>query len=124
MRLRPISEMPRDHRYFRGLFSGETADGHEFRLEVSQVRRRRNGHELVRAHMNSTARGRPMSTGDIYKDVVEIALIIPGQRRFEVEPTASGMYRYGRHLEKTLPEIVERIVGEYGRRPSVAGPTP
>jgi len=124
MHLRPIAEMPVDHRHFRGRFLGETEDGLEFSLEVSQVRRRRNSHELIRAQMDSRARGRPLSPDSVYKDVVEIALFIKRLRRFDIEITPSGMYRYGRHAERTLPEIVTKVIGEYVPRPEAGGPKP
>lgn len=124
MRFRPISELPRDHRSFRGLFQGETEDGQEFRLEVGQVRRRRNSGELMRAHINSMARGRPPSPADMYKDVVEIVLFLQDGRRRDIEALPSGMYRHGRHVGRTLPEIVARVAEEHGRHLRTASPKP
>ncbi len=107
---RPLSEMPRDHSRFRGAFEGVTEDGQTFRLEVRNSKKRMNSGEIVRAHMQAQSRGRPMAS--MYKDTIEITLYVPGHHRRDIEILPSGMYRQGRHVDRTLPGVVECVLDE------------
>jgi len=121
MAKRPTSELPDDHRRCRGVFDGVTDDGMSFRLEVRQASRRLGSGELVRQQIRSMTRGRPMTSGDLYKDVVEISLFIPNRHRADIEILPSGMYRHGRHVERSLRAVVESMLDETAPR---SGPRP
>lgn len=121
-RLPSSSEIPDDHRRVRGVFNGVTEDGSAFSLEVRNTRRRMNSGEMMRQHIRSMTRGRPMSAPDLYKDVVEITLFVDRRRRVDIEVLPSGAYRSGRHAERSLKTLVETVLEEMSPRSAPKGP--
>lgn len=118
---RPTGQIPTDHRSFRGAFDGVTEDGMTFRLEVRDRNKRLGSAGLVKAHLKSMTRGRPMTTSDMYEKVVEIVLYVPDRHRSDIEVLPSGMYRHGRHADRSLRALVSALLDDMAPR-AVPGP--
>lgn len=118
--------LPRTHRGHAGRFAARTKAGTAFSLSISPVRRRRGGHDLIRAHMRATARGRPMSHGDLYAETTEIALLVADRVRVDIRIRLDGSYEASscRESGRDLRDLVARIVARHEREHDAGGPLP
>jgi hypothetical protein len=119
-----IDTLPNSHDRMRGTYSGETDDGLPFEIYVNSGERRASGQQMIKSHIQSMARGRPMSHSDLYVKYDEIYLLIGNQPRKDIRVNPNGSYGYGNLHGRTFKDIVVNMLEAFGPKPKTAPQTP
>jgi hypothetical protein len=98
-------KFPDSHRSVSGRFLTTLDDGTRVQLEIWNRSRPLRGNELVKASI-AMHMGRRV---DPRVDETSIELFVGRAGRMEIEVTPSGQYRYGRHLSRSLRQLVKEV---------------
>lgn len=100
-----FSRIPESHRRASGRFSTRLEDGTSVDLEIRNRSRPLRGHEIVDASI-AMRMGRRV---DPRVEELSIELFVGRAGRMDIEVCPSGQYRYGRHIERSLRDLVETL---------------
>lgn len=114
MRTLPIEQLPDHHRLLHGAFYGETEDGTKFVVSSSNQPRRMNSSELMRSAIGAQSKGKPMTT--MYVDRQVLSLQVDRRHKKDIEILPNG-YRHGRHVSRSLREVVNSMIEEFKPTP-------
>lgn len=112
-----IETLPESHRELRGIYAGVTDDGCPFQIYVNSGQRRAGGNDLMRAHIKSLQRGRPMTDSDLYVQHDDIYILIGRQQRKDIRINPNGTYGHGNIHGRTFKDIVVNMIGVFAPKP-------
>lgn len=117
-----FDDLPERHDRHPGRYTFVLNDGAAVDLRISTASRPLRGNELVRAEIGMRMGRAPA----MRVEETEISLNVGRSGRMDIKALPSGFYGYGRHVNRSLRELVKELVVMIGHEvePSAEAPKP
>ena len=114
--MKDLSSFPENHARASGRYAVRLEDGAVVELRIGITTRPLRGNEMARAHIaRMTGRNPAMRVEE-----TEISLNVRRSGRMDIKIVPSGAYAYGRHINRSLRELVKELVVLQGHEPTCA----